>query len=308
MSAAVDVVIPSFGRAELVRACLGGLSEQGPAHEVVVVDTGPESALRRELSGREVRVISFPENRGFAAAANLGIGAGEARAVVLLNDDVVPEPGFLRALVAPLSEQGRVGMVAALLLQPGGEAVDSFGLEMDRSLAGFPRHWGADPAAAGGDGSEPMAPTGGAAAYLREALEQVGGFDERITAYGEDRDLAIRMRSLGWRGAGAAGARAVHLGSATYGRDPSGRLRVLGRSRGYLLRKYGVLRNPSRAARVIAADGFSVLSQLARGETAGLKGRLEGWRAARRALPFPENQVARISVIAGIRRRRRLRG
>lgn len=309
MSVDVDVVIPSFGRADLVRACLDGLEGQEPSHDVTVVDTGPEGGLEAELADLPVRVVSFPENTGFAAAANRGIEAGRAPAVVLLNDDVVPERGFLRALVAPLSAERHVGMAAALLIEPGGHAVDSYGLEMDRSLAGFPRHAGVVPEEAAADPREPVGPTGGAAAYLREAIEGVDGFDESMTAYGEDRDLAIRLRMNRWSAAGAADARAVHLGSATYGRDPAARRRAIGRSRGYLLRKYGVMRHPARAAVVLVSDGASVLFQLARGETAGLRGRIEGWRAARRALPFPADQVdAGISLVDGMRRRRRLRG
>ena len=63
-------------------------------------------------------------------------------------------------------------------------------------------------------------PSGGAAAYRRGAWEAAGGFDEALFAYGEDVDLGLRLRSLGWEAAEAPAARAVHLGGATPGWIP----------------------------------------------------------------------------------------
>ena len=61
-------------------------------------------------------------------------------------------------------------------------------------------------------------------------------------AYMEDFDLGLRIRAAGWRVIGAPGAVGVHLGSATYGHHSASQRRHGGFSRGYLLRRYGVLR------------------------------------------------------------------
>ena len=89
-------------------------------------------------------------------------------------------------------------------------------------------------------------PSGGAAAYRRSAWEAAGGFDEALFAYGEDVDLGLRLRAAGWEAAEAPEARGVHLGGATAGVDSPRQRELAGFARGFLLRRYGILR--SRAA------------------------------------------------------------
>jgi len=56
----------------------------------------------------------------------------------------------------------------------------------------------------------------GAVMLLRaEALEQVGGFDERFFLYAEETDWAYRAHLLGWRHAVAEGVDATHVGAGT---------------------------------------------------------------------------------------------
>jgi GT2 family glycosyltransferase len=104
-------------------------------------------------------------------------------------------------------------------------------------------------------------------------------------------DLALRLRSAGWATAAAPDAVGIHLGSQTYGRRTTEQRRLAGFSRGYLLRRYGVLRRaPARtlATEAIVVAGDAVLSR----DLAALRGRLAGWRAARgterRAWPPPD--------------------
>ncbi|HVR04533.1 MAG TPA: glycosyltransferase family 2 protein [Solirubrobacteraceae bacterium] len=135
-------------------------------------------------------------------------------------------------------------------------------------------------------------PEGTAGAYRRAAWEQVGGLDEGIDAYMEILDLALRLRSAGWTTAQAPDAVGVHLGSVTYGsRSPTQR-RLAGYSRGYLLRRYGVLRGRA-APRTLLTEALVVAGDavLCR-DLEALRGRLDGWRAARgrerRPWPPPE--------------------
>jgi GT2 family glycosyltransferase len=157
------------------------------------------------------------------------------------------------------------------------------------TLAGFPRHQGLDPSRAGDPRPVLTGAEGTTACYRRAAWEQVGGLDEVIRAYMEILDLAWRLRSAGWETTLATGALGVHLGSATFGRRSPAQRRLAGFSRAYLLRRYGILagRHGPRAllteAIVLAADG------LIERDLEAMRGRLEGWRAARglprRALP-----------------------
>jgi N-acetylglucosaminyl-diphospho-decaprenol L-rhamnosyltransferase len=296
MSPAIDVVIVAYGRYELTDSCLRHLREQTVEHRVMLVDNGStdDTSARVGEHWPDVHLERVDDNRGFAEACNRGVAAGSGEVVVLLNNDVDARPDFLAQLVAPLHADAGVGSVAALMLQPGERLIDSAGLVADRTLASFPRLQGREVDLADSSPLVLMGPAGTAAAYRRSAWEQVGGLDEAMFAYMEDFDLAVRLRSAGWRTALADDAVGVHLGSATHGHRSAWQRRHGGFGRGYLLRRYGLLRGRG-APRVLATETVVVIADLAISrDAAALRGRLAGWRAARgapRLKPPPREAV-----------------
>ena len=309
----IDVVVPTYDGWEILRSCLDHLREQTAQHRVIVVDDASSDGTVERVAAEypEVELVALPENRGFSRAVNAGIAAGAGEIVVLLNNDVECRPEFVERITAPLAADPALGSVAALLLQRDGRTVDNLGLEIDYTLAGFPRHWGepADNGALGGtDGL--LGPVGGAGAYRREALETVGALDEAIFGYGEDLDLALRLRAGGWGCAVAPDAVGLHLGSATFGAHSSRQVFHRGWSRAYLLRKYGMARHPRALLRAGFSEAGSVGWQLVRTrDAAGLRGRIAGWRAGKPQLTVPEGAVnRRIGLMETLRRRRSYRG
>ena len=193
-----------------------------------------------------------------------------------------------------------VGSVAALMLQPGGERIDSIGLSADMTLAGFPRLQGSRARCAYAQ-PRPGGSGGTAAAYRRAAWEQVGGLDETIFAYMEDFDLALRLRIAGWDSVPAPDAVGIHLGSATYGHRSAQQRRHGGFARGYLLRRYGVLRGRT-APRALITEAIVVLGDLALShDLAALRGRVAGWRAPDQAALTPRPPAEAIEPEIGLR-------
>jgi len=280
MSAAVDVVVPTFNGFELTESCLEQLGRQTIPHRVIVADDGSTDGTPERVRERfGARVVELGANRGFAAACDAGVAAGNGDVVVLLNNDVDAEPEFLARLVAPLEDDARAGSVAATLVQPGGALIDSVGLTADRTLAGFARLHGRPLAEAGAERPRLAGPSGGAGAYRRRAWEETGGLDERIFAYHEDLDLALRLRALGWGALAAPDARGLHAGGATMGRRAASQRERAGFARGYLLRRYGVLRTPA-APRALATEALVCAADaLGSRDLAAARGRLAGWRA-----------------------------
>jgi N-acetylglucosaminyl-diphospho-decaprenol L-rhamnosyltransferase len=292
-----DVVIPTWNGRDMLAQALRALAQE-PAG-VIVVDNASEDGtaqrVRREFP--DVRLLELERNVGFGAAVNAGVATSTADAVVLVNNDVVVEPGFVASITAPLADP-EVGMVAGLTTIPGTGAVDGFGIELDRGLAAYNR---------GRGGTVPgrlAMPSGGAAAYRRAAFMSIGGFDLRLFAYGEDVDLGLRLRAAGWHAAEAPDARGVHLGGATAGVDSPWQRELAGFARGFLLRRWGVLAS-SAAPRAALVEGLVVGWGLARHRTAvPLTARLRGWRAAgrgRRPLP-PDVVEPEISCAEALRR------
>jgi GT2 family glycosyltransferase len=271
-------------------------------HDVIVVDNGSTDETRTALrrAWPDVTVVELDHNNPFTQAVNLGVGAGQGEHVVLLNNDVDLRPDCLEHLLAPLQRDPHVGSVATVLLTGDEQAIDSVGVTTDVTLAGFPRLQGLAPERAREERPVLTGPEGTAAAYRRAAWEQVEGLDESIQAYMEILDLAWRLRAAGWTTTCATEAIGVHLGSATFGRGSAHQRRLAGFSRGYLLRRYGVLRG-RHAPRALLTETLVVCGDaiLARDLTA-LCGRIAGWRAARglaqRPMPPAEAIDATISL------------
>lgn len=303
-----DVVIPTWRARELLGRCLSALYADRSRKRVIVVDNasgdGTAELVREQFP--EVTLVELADNRGFGTAVNAGVLVGEGDAIVLVNNDVLVAPGFVDAIVAPLASPA-VGMVAGLTTIPETNLVDAFGIELDRALAAYNR---ARRAPVGTPAGRLAMPSGGAAAYRRGAWEAAGGFDETLFAYGEDVDLGLRLRSLGWEVAEAPAARGVHLGGASVGVDSPFQRELAGFARGFLIRRYGILH--SRAApRAIALEALVVGWGLIRHRTlVPFRARARGWRAAGPdgRCPVPADTVdPAIGVIESFRRLRTAR-
>jgi N-acetylglucosaminyl-diphospho-decaprenol L-rhamnosyltransferase len=304
------VYIPHFNGFARLETALLSLREQTRPIGVVVVDNGSSDGSPELLRERfpDVGLVELERNLGFGSALNRAIAERPADPVLLLNNDVECEPRFVDAMLE--AADGGAEMVAGVLLQEAApELIDSAGVIADRTLMGFDYLHG-EPLAALEGAAPPLGPTGGAALYRLDAFRAVGGFDERIFLYYEDLDLALRLRAAGARCALAPAARAIHAYSASSGAASGFKYAHSGWSRGYMLRRYGMLSSPRQALRVLAAEGTLCAGQLLRDRTAaGLRGRLRGWRDGggpeRRGVD--ESALLDIPLREALRRRRQRR-
>lgn len=274
------VYIPHFNGFPHLERALRSLREQSRPLDVVVVDNGSTDGSQELLRERfpEVALVEIGRNAGFGPALNRAIAERPGDPLLLLNNDAECEPRFAEAM---LDAAGGLEMVAGVLLQEAApERIDSAGVVADRTLMGFDYLHG-EPLSALDRAPAPLGPSGGAALYRLDAFRTAGGFDERIFLYYEDLDLALRLRAAGGRCALAPGARAIHAYSASSGAASGAKYARTGWSRGYMLRRYGVLSNPRDALRALAAEAAICAGQIVKDRTAqGLAGRLQGWRDA----------------------------
>jgi N-acetylglucosaminyl-diphospho-decaprenol L-rhamnosyltransferase len=275
------VYIPNLDGAEHMRRALESLRAQTRPLDVVVVDNGSKddsvAIVREEFP--EVALLELGRNIGFGPALNRAVAAHPGDPVILLNNDARCEPDFAAALLDGLDEE--VQMVAGVLVQERApELIDSAGVVADRTLMGFDYLHG-EPLEAARAAAAPLGPTGGAALYRHAAFKAVGGFDERIFLYYEDLDLALRLRAAGAACRLAPEARALHAYSASLGAASGDKYARTGWSRGYMLRRYGVMSRPGPALRALACEAAICAGQLLRDRTVkGLGARLRGWRDA----------------------------
>lgn len=192
------VVVPTYRRAALLDRCLGALTAQEfdpNAWEIIVADDAASEATRRQVNGWanqssvSIRYTTPGDKRGPAAARNAGWRAGRGAIVAFTDDDCVPDSRWLAEGLAALEPEaaaaaGRV--IVPLPERPTDYERDAAGLESAEFVT--------------------------ANCFIRrDALETVGGFDERYaTAWREDSDLHFALLARGLRIARATRAVIVH--------------------------------------------------------------------------------------------------
>lgn len=294
----IEVLIPHWNRASGLRGALDSLRLQTLPASTCVVDNGSTDETGTMLASDypEVRVVHLPRNLGFGAALNRGVQTSRARIVVFLNNDAVADARFLERLATRQAETA-AEMVAGCLRSPDGR-IESLGVEVDSSLNAYDAYYG-QPFEDGFSAPAPLGPTGGAGAYLRDAFESVGGFDETLFAYLEDVDLAIRMRLAGLRCAAAPDAFVWHRHSATLGARSARKNELLGFGRGYLLWKFGG--GLSKTQRLTAALGDCVVyagKAVVDRNLGAVRGRLRARRLLRgRPRPAPDPRIAELPLL-----------
>lgn len=229
----ISVVVVSWQTRQLTLACLAALEADadaaGVSSETILVDNasadGTVDAARTAYP--EVDVVASPTNVGFAAACNLGIARAHGRHVLLLNPDTEVAPGTLDALVGFLDETPRAAAVGCRLISPDGAVQFSCGrfltaVNQAAEMLGLARLIGSPAFRRSYAASELDAPAvpvdwvvGAAMALKREALDAVGGLDERFFMYSEDEDLCYRLRGEGWDVFLLTGLRVSHVGGGS---------------------------------------------------------------------------------------------
>ena len=226
----VTVILPTRDRADLLAGSAWGVLRDTdyPAIELIVVDNGsadPDAlTLLRELAADpRVRVLPYPGPFNFAAMNNAAARVARGAVLVLLNNDVLlPDPGWLAQLVVQAVRPG-VGAVGARLLyrdgtlQHGGMALGPGG-RATHVLRGAAR----DAPGYGGlltGVRDVAAVTGACLAMSAEVWALVGGMDEALPVAWNDVDLCQRVRAAGLRVVWTPHAVLTHLEGETRGTD-----------------------------------------------------------------------------------------
>ncbi|MCU1362002.1 MAG: glycosyltransferase [Ilumatobacteraceae bacterium] len=186
---------------------------------VIVVDNGDAARQLPADVLTDVEVVETGTNLGYAGGMNVGIAralTAGARCIVLLNDDVVVQPGWLPPLLTELERDPAVGAVQPKLVYPGRpRRINSLGVQLGRDGAGTDIGMGELDDEGDVEARDIQLFTGGAVLLRSEFVQQVGAFDERFFLYYEDVDLGFRGSQMGWRYRCAPASRIEHRGSAT---------------------------------------------------------------------------------------------
>lgn len=211
------VVIPNYNGIRYIEKCLRSLAGE-PAH-IIVVDNGSEDGSRELVRERfpAVELTCLDRNYGFCRAVNVGMAHSKTTYVILLNNDMEVEAGFVRELEAAMDRYPDAFSGAAQMrnlyrrdrIDDAGDYYCALGwafaLGKDKPGDNYQKE------------REIFAACGGAAILRRSMLRQIGDLDENHFAYLEDIDLGYRARIQGYHNIYIPAAVVYHAGSGTSG-------------------------------------------------------------------------------------------
>jgi GT2 family glycosyltransferase len=306
----VSVIVVNWNGLSFLDDCLASLERQTwPRREYIVVDNGStDGSAERIRSWAErlpdARAIFLTENTGFCRANNLAVAEARGEWLALLNNDAIAEPDWLQELMLYGDEARRVGMLASKILfcEPPG-VIDK---------AGHLIYWDGQNRGRGtmekdsGQYAQPeeiLWPDACAALYHRRLFEETGGFDETFFAYGDDADLGMRARLLGWKAWYVPTAVVHHRHSATAGAYSPLKVMLVERNRLLLAVKNFpmslLLQNPYWTLRRFA---WNALAAVRRQGSAGRFVASHGW--SRLPLNLAWSYLSALRLLPGVLRRR----
>ena len=217
----LSIIVPHYNGAHHLRVCFEALRAQTYPHlEIILVDNGSsdESLALTRRDFPEVKIIALPRNFGFAGAVNRGFEQAQGQIIVPLNNDTEVASGWAQALVEALQKYPDAGQVASKILlfdrrdtlHSAGDSFGTDGIPINRGV------WRKDEGQFDQD-TYIFGGCGGAVAYRRAMLADIGLFDEDLFMYLEDVDLNWRAQLAGYRAVFAPQAVVYHHLSASGG-------------------------------------------------------------------------------------------
>ncbi len=229
----VAVVIPVYGGAPLVQACLDAVVKHTPREVrlIVIDDASPDwetaSMLERWTETTRVELVRQPKNRGFVGTVNHGFELAGQSDIVILNSDTRVTRGWIEGLVDCAYSNPAVATCSPLTNSGSIFAVPKIGASNP-----LPEGWTEDDVAVLvaqiSERTRPQVPTGhGFCMYVkRAALDDVGVFDQEAfgRGYGEENDFCVRATERGWIHLIDDATFVYHEGGGTFGAEKQARL------------------------------------------------------------------------------------
>jgi hypothetical protein len=245
----ISIIIVNWNTRDLLRNCLESVHKtvHEITYEIIVVDNASQDgsvAMLRESYPR-VHVIQNAENRGFGAANNQAMRIMAGRYALLLNSDTILKDNAVRELFAFMEAHPDAAMACGQLLNADGSKQNSmanfpnlFTLMVNTPLLEYllpgrypsKRHHYNKPI-------EIDSAIGACMMVRKEAIDEVGMFDERYFFFFEETDWAYQMKQAGWKIYHVPTAFITHLQGQSIGRNPRGRIEFY-RSRYQYFRKW----------------------------------------------------------------------
>jgi O-antigen biosynthesis protein len=226
------IIIVNWDGRHLLAECLPAVIEavrcEGGIHEILVVDNGSTDGSVEFIKQNfpSVRILALDRNYGFIGGNNRGVAAVQSDIVVLLNNDMVVDHGFLRPLLDGFQDPAVFAVTSQIFFADSSRRREETGKTRGRFEDGFFYLWHDDINPR--DNTSETVPVlwagGGSCAVDRNKYLHLGGFDSLYRPfYVEDADLSYQAWKRGWKCLLAPASRVTHkhrsTSAAKFGHD-----------------------------------------------------------------------------------------
>jgi len=198
----VSVIIVNWNGKQHLEECLNSLSKQTfKAFETILVDNGSTDGSIEFVEEHfpVVKVIKLNYNKGFCRGNNIGLQHARGDFIALLNNDTLVDMQWLEELYRAMTKHSHVGICASCIVNYySRDVLDTAGDGFDLCGVGYKIGEGM-PVTEFQKERYVFGACAGAALYRRSMIDEIGFFDERFFAVGEDLDLSFRARLAGYK-------------------------------------------------------------------------------------------------------------
>ena len=227
----VTIVVVNYNAGNFLESCIASCLQQ--AEEVILVDNASVDrsvdAISRRFEKKRLRIIRNSVNVGFAAACNIGASVARGQFLLFLNPDSVLVKNMVGLLVLALKSDKKIGMAGGLILDENGceqrggrRAIPTpwrsfvYIFNLSRFRERWPRlfdDFNSNKQALPVGLTEVEAISGACMMVKRQAMQDVGPWDEQYFLHCEDLDLCMRYRQKKWTIVFVPDARIIHYRS-----------------------------------------------------------------------------------------------
>lgn len=220
----ISIIIPVFNQVDYTKQCIAAVwaTCQNLSYEVIVVDDCSTDGTHEYLEsvGQQVRSFRNETNQGFILNCNFAAAQAKGEYIVLLNNDTIPQQGWLEGLLEPFQLYEKVAATGALMIHPDDKILEACSIVFcDGSGWNY------------GRGDSPNSPrynfirdvdyvSGGGMMVPRKIWDELGGLDTHYCpAYYDDIDFCFKARKAGYRVLYTPFSRIIHFEGMTGGTD-----------------------------------------------------------------------------------------
>lgn len=186
-SNAISVVIPCYNSEKYIARCIRSIIRQTVKPlEIIVVDDGSNDRTAQIARKFPVKVVRHKYNRGLAEARNTGVRKARGNIIFFVDSDCEMYPNNLEYALSDF----RKDEIDAVC---GQEVATKTETIIDKYRARFPQSWGPRKII------NPPFLWGLCSAFRKDSLLKAGLFSSLFRTNGEDVDISLRMKKMGYR-------------------------------------------------------------------------------------------------------------